>query len=315
MSFSKYLLKKLNERAYTRYNFLCKLYLFHPEFEQLNLVTVNRWATEVSVPSLYRQLLICSFFNDSILSFIIDESYSLPIRDTNNEKFNKTLTSMIEEKFGRGELEVNYNYYRKEQSLLSYDNYQFNDYFNIFGIYYRHYPLVYRLLKKLSLIDFNSIVFRTSINGQTTSHSSLIYVNDGNRKILESFLGCYILNKDFWLSNIDGVSSKQSYIIFLLLRCIFILTKKQSIYYALIREFEYISFYTKLGCIKIGSMIKDDYECYCFVKCDVYEILSNCYVFSQFKTLLVHLNLVKGSDLSQLLSPQCLTEIMINHYT
>ncbi|MCG9780640.1 hypothetical protein [Photobacterium damselae] len=248
MSFSKYLLKKLKERAYTRYELLCDLYLFHPEFEQLNLVTVNRWATDVSVPSLYRQLLVCLFFNDSILSFVVDKNYSLPIRDTNNEKFNKTLTSMIEKKFGRDELDVNYHYYRKEQPLLSYDNYQFNDYLNTFGIYYRHYPLIYRILKKLSLAEFNSIVFRLSINRQTISHSSLIYVNDRNRKVLESFLGCSSPNQDFWLSNIDGVSSKQSYIIFLLLRCVFILSKKQSIYYALVRENEYISFYAPLGC-------------------------------------------------------------------
>ncbi|MFA0001731.1 hypothetical protein AB4428_25910, partial [Vibrio lentus] len=56
-------------------NELIELLYKEREFQQLDHVTLSRWITGKTTPSLYKQVLIIKVLNISLLSFITDIKY------------------------------------------------------------------------------------------------------------------------------------------------------------------------------------------------------------------------------------------------
>ncbi|HIF9122113.1 TPA: hypothetical protein ACX6O4_002579, partial [Photobacterium damselae] len=82
MSFEAYLQDKLFNVGFVRNKLIDDLSFLYKEFQSLDHITLSRWVNGNTEPSILKQLLVCNYFNDSILDY-----YS--------NHFNKLTTSKI----------------------------------------------------------------------------------------------------------------------------------------------------------------------------------------------------------------------------
>ncbi|HIF9256021.1 TPA: hypothetical protein ACX6Q6_003032, partial [Photobacterium damselae] len=89
--FSQYLKNKISISGKTRELIIKELSIFSQEFELLDPVSLNRWINGRVTPHIYKQLLLCLYFNDDMLWFIsnVVENKSTP------KNFNKMINSFF----------------------------------------------------------------------------------------------------------------------------------------------------------------------------------------------------------------------------
>ncbi len=80
--------------------------LFDHEFKELDTVTFSRWMTGKTTPSLYKQIMICLFFEYNLYHFIREREYTI-------NSSMKILEKRIKRDFcnmERSNLNLSYNY-------------------------------------------------------------------------------------------------------------------------------------------------------------------------------------------------------------
>lgn len=70
MNFKEYLSSQIKKKGITRKQFIIELQVKFAAFEALDAITLTRWMNGTTNPSLYKQLLIASFFEKDLASFI-----------------------------------------------------------------------------------------------------------------------------------------------------------------------------------------------------------------------------------------------------
>ena len=75
LEFNTILFNSMRKNSVSRNQLIKHLYKVK-EFQQLDHVTLSRWITGKTTPSLYKQVYIVKILNISLLSFITDIKYS-----------------------------------------------------------------------------------------------------------------------------------------------------------------------------------------------------------------------------------------------
>ncbi|PMM20459.1 hypothetical protein BCT58_18190 [Vibrio lentus] len=206
--FNIILANSMRKRNISR-NELIELLYKEREFQQLDHVTLSRWITGKTTPSLYKQVLIMKILNISLLSFITDISYS-PKSVPN--KYSSVLDK-FKQSFGIVTPMLSYN---DLTSPLEYrlDTQNCYEHFHIFNAFYNNIEPLKQLAKELMTLGneltYECIVLKNSVGHIIGHYSQIVDIENINNsstftsipikdvaKSTLAIMGCYSNEEQF----------------------------------------------------------------------------------------------------------------------
>lgn len=284
MSFKDFLSLRIKESSLTRKECIAKLNFYHIEFDKLDSVTLSRWITGKTTPSLYKQTLICIFFKYNIFHFIKEKHYTLT---TKSKLLSENFYRIIERHYrSPGFLHYNYSKYDQPSYLISKKNiYEYREsYYN----FYRNFSIYKRLF---SFIDTNNLepqnlLFEEYIKGSLSSHCSICYISKDDNKHFQSFFNVNIDLDEYWFSNISYLRTSECvFLSFTLLSYLMYKSKNENFISLLLGE-ESFSEHSILGYKQISPTIYDSGHKLYLTKANIYEVISNPFVISEINRIL-----------------------------
>lgn len=95
MSFESYLQDKLFNIGFVRNKLIDDLSFLYEEFQSLDHITLSRWVNGNTEPSILKQLLVCNYFNDSILDYYSNHFNKLGTPKILNSKKESFLLKLV----------------------------------------------------------------------------------------------------------------------------------------------------------------------------------------------------------------------------
>lgn len=285
MSFSKFLKSNILISKYSRKSLIAKLNLYHDEFENLDTVTLSRWVTGTTIPSLFKQVLICVFYNVDVYDFIQNNNYT---NNTTSRSFeDKFKLSM--KKIELSSLNVSYNYNKNDSSIFVINKYDHKEYSEKFKIFYENFDIyrgLFNFIKKNS-INPRSVTFEEVIGNNIVSHDSLTYIDDKLSFFLRDLFDVSINLNDLWLANISFHRSEKSFKILFMLASYFLYRESRCFeYLSLVRGEEAFLNFNEIGYKQIGKTIFHMNEKFYLVRCDLLKVISNSLVLKELNLFL-----------------------------
>ncbi|HIF9201263.1 TPA: hypothetical protein ACX6QC_002695 [Photobacterium damselae] len=176
MSFAQYLKQKISSEGISRIKLIDDLVLFNDDFSQLDPVTLSRWFNNKTTPSIYKQLIICHYFKDNILNYILD---NIDTSMSNNLiRTKRNVYQTIAPKYNNNP----YITSKKEDTRTYIEKYSYDDSFRIFKNFYKNFKSYDDALKiRKKYLDINAkrvLISRRSLNGEFRSHMAITYHHD-----------------------------------------------------------------------------------------------------------------------------------------
>lgn len=176
MSFAQYLKQKISSEGISRIKLIDDLVLFNDDFSQLDPVTLSRWFNNKTTPSIYKQLIICHYFKDNILNYILDNIDTSMSNSFIRIKRNAYQT--IAPKYNNNP----YISSKKEGIKTHIEKYSYDDSFKIFNNFYNNFELYSNALKlrkkHLNIEAKRVVISRRSLDGAFRSHMAITYNHD-----------------------------------------------------------------------------------------------------------------------------------------
>ncbi|MGR5366452.1 hypothetical protein [Photobacterium damselae] len=274
MSFSLFLTHHIKEKFPSRHYFIAKLNLYDSEFRNLDNVTLSRWCTGRTTPSLYKQILICDFIGENVFYFIKNKKYSLNSRSKNNVSIINTSMKKLENSVNN----VSYQYQLNEKSKYNVYRLCKNNHrakFQNFYLNFSIYSDIYSILNKHN-IEIDNVVLTETINEFIVSHGSLSFIDKEAKKQFEFFFN---LNKipynSFWFSNLSFQRSVKTVKLSFSLLFYFIYMTNNKIFLSLLRGEETFNNLSEIGYEKIANTIIDTRENIYLMKCDIFKVIAH----------------------------------------
>ncbi|TGZ35237.1 hypothetical protein EQ875_01516 [Photobacterium damselae subsp. damselae] len=283
MSFSVFLSENIKTSKYTRTELIAKLNLYHTEFKNLDSVTLSRWCTKKTTPTLRKQILLCLFFDRDLISFIKQGQYEINHSFKTTKKKHNDFMLDIEKSY------TNISYYYTEEDKK---NYQViintaQEHKKKFKVFYENFHICMKFHAFLieNNVRIDTITIEEIINNKISSHESFAYF-----KSTEAYLFCKFFNikkhpSQFWFSKPGYQKSKQSLeVTSALFTHIILLSKKYDIYTLIRGDVAYLNAQA-LGYVQIGTTyIEKKHKIYlCYG--NIIDILSNPYVIYKLNRL------------------------------
>lgn len=267
---------------------IAQLNLFHSEFENLDSVTLSRWITNKTIPSLYKQLLICLYFKQDLYDFIKNKIYTSNKTNMNFEKNIKRTMENVEYSLQN----VSYFYNKNEKSEYIVTLNDKKEYRDKFGIFYNNFNLYTDLFK---FIDDNSLSPKTitcekRINSIIVSHDSLAFINKKHKMFFEKFFKVNINLNEFWFANVGVHKSEESLNKSFTLMTYLLIIKNSYDYLSLVRGENNFNHYQELGYKQICETIIEGNERFYLCQANILDVLSNQYVIQEVSRLFNELN-------------------------
>ncbi|HIF9373423.1 TPA: hypothetical protein ACX6RV_001275 [Photobacterium damselae] len=262
---------------------IAQLNLYHNEFRNLDSVTLSRWITNTTIPSLYKQLLICLFFKHDLYCFIKNKNYTSNKTNFNFEKKVKTTMESVENTTQN--VSYFYNKNQKSEYIVTLNNKE--EYRNKFEVFYNNFNLYKDLF---SFIDENSLSPQTitcehRINSIIVSHDSLAFVDKKHKTFFEQFFKTNINIEEFWFANVGFYRSKESLNTSFTLMVYWLIKNNSYDFLSLVRGKDSFNNYQELGYKQIRNTIVEGNEKFYLCRANLLEILSNQYVISEVSRL------------------------------
>lgn len=283
MSFDLFLKQVLIINKVSRSECIAKLNLYHKEFENLDTVTLSRWITGKTTPSLYKQLLICHYFNKNLFEFIKCKQFTSNNYGKNlNDKFSKLMHNIENSTFT-----LNYNCTKAHASSYSVEELEKNQYRKDFLNFYHHFDLY---IKAHNFIDkdkiqLQSIVCKRIKNYQIVSHDSMTLIDKSKHAFIENIfdidLYCIDMRKDFWFVNIGFHNSMESYKTSFILLIYFMYMNKKMDFLSLIVGDESLLNLNDIGYQQVSNVFHDNGKKVYLTKCNIMRILSHPYIIHE----------------------------------
>ncbi|HIF9077312.1 hypothetical protein [Photobacterium damselae] len=289
MAFSQFLKNNVNKSKYSRTELIAQLNLFHNEFQNLDSVTLSRWVTNKTNPSLYKQLLICLYFKQDLYHFIKNKLYTTNKTNLNFEKKVNTTMGNIEKSIQN--ISYLYNKNQKPKFFVTLNSKE--EYRNKFKVFYNNFNLYKKFFR---FIDENSLSPQTitceeRINSIMVSHDSLAFVDKKHKTFFEQFFKVNIDIDDFWFANVGFHSSKESLNTSFTLMVYWLIKNNSYDFLSLVRGEDAFNNYQELGYKQIRETIIEGNEKFYLCQVNLLEVLSNQYVISEVSRLFNKLNI------------------------
>ncbi|MGR5227764.1 hypothetical protein ACPV30_04515 [Photobacterium damselae] len=268
---------------------IAQLNLFHSEFENLDSVTLSRWVTNKTNPSLYKQLLICLYFKQDLYHFIKNKLYTTNKTNLNFEKKVNTTMGNIEKSIQN----ISYLYNKNQKSKYFVKLNTKDEYRRKFEIFYSNFELYDNLFR---FIDENSISPKTVsceeyIKSIIVSHDALTFVDNNHKVFFEDFFKINLNIDNFWFANVGFHKSKESLNRSFTLMTYLLINKKSYDFLSLVRGEDAFNNYQELGYKQIRGTIVEGNEKFYLCRANILEVLSNQYVISEVSRLFNELNI------------------------
>ncbi|HIF9253991.1 TPA: hypothetical protein ACX6Q6_000960 [Photobacterium damselae] len=283
MTFSSFLKTNINNSKYSRVELIAQLNLFHSEFQNLDSVTLSRWITNKTIPSLHKQLLICLYFKQDLYNFIKNKDYTSNKTNLNFEKKVKATMECIENSIQN----VSYLYNRTHKSEYTVTLNNKEEYRNKFQVFYNNFNLYKDFFK---FIDENSLSPQTltceeHINSIMVSHDSLAFIDKKLKPYFEQFFKINIDLNEFWFANVGFHRSKESLNTSFTLMVYWLIKNNCYNFLSLVRGEDTFNNYQELGYTQIRNTIVEGNERFYLCQANILEVLSNQYVISEVSRL------------------------------
>ncbi len=288
MTFSTFLKTNINKSKYSRMELIAQLNLFHLEFQNLDSVTLSRWITNKTIPSLHKQLLICLYFKQDLYSFIKNKNYTSNKTNLNFEKKVKTTMNSVENAIQN----ISYFYNKNHKSEYSVTLNNKAEYRNKFKVFYNNFNLYkdfFRFIDENSLSP-QTITCEERINSIMVSHDSLAFVDKKHKAFFEHFFEVNIDLDEFWFANVGFHRSKESLNTSFTLMVYWLIKNNCYDFLSLVRGEDAFNNYQELGYTQIRDTIVEGNEKFYLCRANLLAILSNQYVISEVSRLFNKLN-------------------------
>ncbi|HIF9081889.1 TPA: hypothetical protein ACX6NP_002778 [Photobacterium damselae] len=262
---------------------IAQLNLYHNEFRNLDSVTLSRWITNTTIPSLYKQLLICLFFKYDLYRFIKNKNYTSNKTNFNFEKKVKTTMESVENEIQN----ISYFYNKNHKSEYSVTLNNKEEYRNKLKVFYNNFNLYkdfFRFIDENSLSP-QTITCEERINSIMVSHDSLAFVDKKHKTFFEQFFKTNINIDEFWFANVGFHRSKESLNTSFTLMAYWLIKNNSYDFLSLVRGENAFNNYQELGYTQIRNTIVEGNERFYLCKANLLEILSNHYVISEISRL------------------------------
>ncbi len=285
MSFKNFLKEKLNEQECSRIECIAKINLYHEEFRNLDSVTFSRWINGKTIPSLYKQVLLCDFFEYDLMEFIRNRHYSCQSKGKKIESIYEKTMSDINNSIHN----ISYNYTRTMSASFSIKKYSKVEYRKVYYHFYSNF-ITYKELFKI--IDKNSIypitfVFEKYKNNHIISHDSIAYVSEDTKDLFLDFFNTDIRDiNSFWFVNIGYHVSRHFFSLSFTTLIYFLYKQKTKNYLSLIRGEKAFHNHIEIGYEQIGSSILDHGEYLYLIRCNILKVISHPFVIDEMNKIL-----------------------------
>ncbi|HIF9317014.1 hypothetical protein [Photobacterium damselae] len=281
MSFEAYLQDKLFNVGFVRNKLIDDLSFLYKEFQSLDHITLSRWVNGNTEPSILKQLLVCNYFNDSILDY-----YS--------NHFNKLTTSKILNAKKR-------KFFIETGSRYSNDIYQIDNKFHCFleksnlernkalfsGVYKRFAisKKCTEVIDKYKHINNGSVIIYESDNMGNISSHMIISHNKPIEMIREArrFLGFYDIAINSAFSDVSHFRNEAVFDFFVGVLAIYFIKNNLvlSDFFFFTRHKDLVFIDELLGAKQISNTIKNGCDNIYPMKISVLKFLSSPFVISQ----------------------------------
>ncbi|HIF9183896.1 TPA: hypothetical protein ACX6PV_000841 [Photobacterium damselae] len=285
MSFKNFLKEKLNEKECSRIECIAKINLYHEEFRNLDSVTFSRWANGKTIPSLYKQVLLCNFFGYDLMEFIKNRHYSLSSKGKKIEYIYEKAMNEINNSIHN----ISYNYTRNMSASFNIKKYTKEEYRESFYNFYCNFDTYLSLFKK---IDENSILpvsltFEKYKNDHIVSHESISFITKENKNLFLSFFNVEIKDiEDFWFVNIGYHVSRNFFSISFTTFIYFFYQQKVEHYLSLIRGTKAFYDHIEIGYEQVGASLLDHGEYLYLTRCNLLKVISHPFVIDEMSKIL-----------------------------
>ncbi|ENP8454215.1 hypothetical protein ACEI25_000836 [Photobacterium damselae] len=262
---------------------IAQLNLFHSEFQNLDSVTLSRWMTNKTIPSLHKQLLICLYFKQDLYNFIKNKNYTSNKTNLNFEKKVKTTMESIEHAIQN----VSYFYNKSDKSeyIVTLNNKEeFRKKLKVFYNNFNIYKDFFRFIDRNSLSP-KTITCEERINSIMVSHDSLAFIDKKLKPYFEQFFKINIDLNEFWFANVGFHSSKESFNTSFTLMTYWLIKNNSYAFLSLVRGKDAFNNYQELGYKQIRETIIEGNEKFYLCQANILEVLSNQYVISEVSRL------------------------------
>ncbi|HIF9453607.1 TPA: hypothetical protein ACX6SX_001715 [Photobacterium damselae] len=276
--FHKFLTHYIKNCKLSRMDLIAQLNLYHYEFYSLDSVTLSRWTTNKTTPSLYKQVLLCLFFKHDLYHFIKNKNYSINKSSLN---FKNSIHSELK-KIENSEVNISYYYnnsnnYKHSVNLNNHENYK-----SKFEIFYSHFDVYNKAIEYIEKnnINPNTVSIEHTIESVMVSHDSLTYINKEIKPLIEYIFEININMDNFWFSNIGHHRSTDSSKFSFCLAVTLLLQSKKYKYLSLVRGEDSLYLFIPLGYKQITNTIYDNDKLY-LCEADILKVISNSFTISE----------------------------------
>ncbi|HIF9312792.1 TPA: hypothetical protein ACX6Q1_001070 [Photobacterium damselae] len=285
MSFKNFINEQTLSMEHSRVSYIAKINLYHKEFINLDSVTFSRWVNGRTVPSLFKQILLCLFFKTDVMTFIKNKNYTITSK---GKKLEDTYTKTMRN-ISNSIVNINYSYSRDTTSKYQVSVYKKNEYRKKYAIFYNNFTIYKDFLSKidsLSIIPI-TLTFEELRNNHIVGHDSISYVSKENKKHFCEFFNITLNDiDDFWFANIGFHSSSNSFKLALTVMFYFLYYQKKDDYLSLIRGEEAFHNLTEIGYQQIGKTMNDHGENIYLARCNIFKAMSHPFVISEMSDIL-----------------------------
>ncbi|NVH48432.1 hypothetical protein [Photobacterium damselae] len=285
MSFKHFISPKIIKSQLSRKDCIAKLNIYHSEFKNLDSVTLSRWLNGRTVPSLYKQILLCNFFEYNLMDFIKNKHFQVLNEGKKTSEIYLNEMNNIQSSIAN----ISYVYSRDSIPTYQLNIYTKDEYRKRFLLFYLNFDLykqLFNMIDNLS-VDPITLTFEEIKDNSISSHGSISYIEKKNKIYFCDFFDIKLNEtEDFWLSNIGYRTSNEAFLISFSAMIYFLYHQKKEFYLSLIRSERSFHSLSEIGYEQIGKTIFDHGEKIYLAKCNILRVLSNSYAINQISEIL-----------------------------
>ncbi|PSB84767.1 hypothetical protein [Photobacterium damselae] len=258
MSFHNYLHEKIHKDKLSRKNIINDLSYYNEEFYCLDAITFSRWINGRTNPSIYKQILICYFLNDSVYMYLKELRSHISTPKSFTLRMNKIFEA-IEREYSSILYNVNQDdessFVLKKLTDKEYDK-EFRTFFSNFTSYKDIYEKHINLKKERTIYSIQEIK-----DESITSHVNFFVYDGGGIGIVNDLFGLNIVenNSKVLIIDISFYRSQESYkrLISIFIKFIFDNNLEECICFSISRGRDFLHLFESIGFDQVGSYIPD----------------------------------------------------------
>ncbi|MGR5309836.1 hypothetical protein ACPV34_07510 [Photobacterium damselae] len=287
MSFNHFLKSQYDYHSISRKDCIAKLNIYHEEFSNLDSVTFSRWITGKTTPSLFKQILICVFFEYDLYNFIRDNNYT--ISKQGNTLYERTLKTFKKKEISANNISYYYDIHGKSKYYIKeLDKTEHRNKFFYFYLKFETYKKIFNLIDKENLSPI-TISFEEINNNNIISHDSISYIERKNKILVKKIFN--LKNDlddldDFWFANLAYQHSELTLALSYTLLTYFMYMNKKTTFLSLFRDEDTFQSYLEVGYKQIPCAIIDNGIKLYLTKCNIFEIISHPFVIRKMNAIL-----------------------------